>query len=123
MIGQQNLKSKFNKLYIRWQNQAGYEPRKLLRNLKLKADQWWYFLDHPEIPPDNNLAERALRLTVTKRQLSGGSRSMERFQDTANNLSVIQTCLFQERSVVDFFAFALQPHAGIGARPSLISDT
>ena len=29
---------------------------KLLRNLKLKAEQWWYFLDHPEVPPDNNLA-------------------------------------------------------------------
>ena len=117
------FKVKVQQTLIRWQNQAGYEARKLLRNLKLKADQWWYFLDHPEIPPDNNLAERALRLAVTKRKVSGGSRSMERFQDTANNLSVIQTCRFQERSVVDFFANALQAHAGIGARPSLIPDT
>ncbi len=46
-----------------WLTKAGYvrEARrrlagKLLRNLKLKAEQWWYFLDHPEVPPDNNLA-------------------------------------------------------------------
>ena len=96
-----------------WYRKAGYEAGKLLRNLKLKANQWWYFLDHPEIPPDNNLAERALRLAVTKRKVSGGSRSMERFQDTANNLTVIQTCRFQGRSVMDFFSSALKASVGI----------
>ena len=48
-----------------WSGLAGYEAGKLLRSLRDKADQWWYFLDHPEVPPDNNLAERALRLSVT----------------------------------------------------------
>jgi hypothetical protein len=88
----------------------------------LKAEQWWYFLDHPEIPPDNNLAERALRLAVTKRKVRGGSRSMERFQDTANNLSVIQTCRFQGRSVVNFFTSALRASVGIEEQPSLVPD-
>lgn len=104
----------------RWCQLAGYEAGKLLRNLKLKAQQWWHFLEHPEIPPDNNLAERALRLAVTKRKVSGGSRSMERFQDTANNLSAIQTCRFQDRSVVDFFASALRANVGTEKKPSLI---
>jgi transposase len=90
-----------------WREKAGYEAGKLLRSLKLKADQWWYFLKNPEIPPDNNLAERSLRLAITKRKVSGGSRSMERFQQTANLLSVIQTCRRQGRSVIDFFEQAL----------------
>ena len=47
---------------------------------------------HPEVPPDNNQAERSLRLAVTKRKVSGGSRSMERFAQTADLLSVVQTC-------------------------------
>lgn len=67
-----------------WIDKAGGEAGKLLRSLLNKAHQWWYFLDHPEVPPDNNLAERTLRLAVTKRKVSGGSRSMKRFQDTAN---------------------------------------
>ena len=95
-----------------WWAQAGHEAGKLLRNLQQKADQWWYFLHHPEIPTDHNLAERSLRLAITKRKVSGGSRSMERFQQTANLLTVVQTCRRQGRSVIDFFEQSLIARAG-----------
>ncbi len=75
-----------------WIRKAGGEAGKLIRSVRDKAHQWWYFLKHPEIPPDNNLAERMLRLAVTKRKISGGSRSMERFKNTASLLTVVQTC-------------------------------
>jgi transposase len=94
-----------------WLPKAGYEAGKLLRNLKEKAEQWWYFLEHPEVPPDNNLAERALRLAVTKRKVSGGSRSMARFEKTAKLLSVVQTCRFQGRSFMQFLQEALSAYA------------
>jgi transposase len=86
-----------------WLSCAGYEAGKLLRSLQDKAEQWWYFLEHPHVPPDNNLAERCLRTAVTKRKVCGGSRSLERFRHTANLLSVIQTCRLQGRSVITFF--------------------
>lgn len=54
------------------------------------------------------LAERSLRLAVTKRKVSGSSRSMERFQDTANLLTVIQTCRRQGRFVIEFFQQAIK---------------
>lgn len=41
----------------------------------------------PEVPPDNNQAERSLRLAVTKRKVGGGSRSMQRFAQTADSQS------------------------------------
>ena len=91
-----------------WITLAGGEASKLLRSLRDKTHQWWYFLDYPEVPPDNNLAERTLRLAVTKRKVSGGSRSMERFQNTANLLTVIQTCRRQGRSVIAFFEQAIK---------------
>jgi len=50
---------------------SGVRGGSLLRSLRDKAEQWWYFLDHPEVPPDNNLAERSLRLAVTKRKVGG----------------------------------------------------
>lgn len=91
-----------------WRPQAGYEAGKLLRNLQEKADQWWHFLRDPRVRPDNNLSERALRLGVTKRKVSGGSRSLERLAQTAELLSVVQSCRRQGRSVMEFFRQALQ---------------
>ena len=92
----------------KWMALAGGEASQLLRSLRNKTDQWWYFLDHPEVPPDNNLAERTLRHSVTKRKVSGGSRSIERFKHTANLLTVVQTCRRQGRSVIDFFEQAIK---------------
>ncbi len=104
-----------------WIGQAGYDALMLLRSLRDKAEQWWYFLDHPEVPPDNNLAERSLRLAVTKRKVSGGSRSMDRFAQTADLLSVVQTCRRQGRSAMQFFQSALMAKSGSGkSQPSLL---
>ncbi len=104
-----------------WIGRAGYEAGLLLRSLRDKAEQWWYFLDHPEVPPDNNLAERSLRLAVTKRKVSGGSRSMDRFAQTADLLSVVQTCRRQGRSVMQFFQSALMAKSGSRkSQPSLL---
>lgn len=95
-----------------WKPKAGYAAMLLLRSLTQKAHQWWYFLDHPEIPPDNNRSERVIRLAVTKRKVCGGSRSMKGFADTATILSVIQTCRAQARSVIQFIVSALEHSAG-----------
>lgn len=115
------FKSKLQLTINQWIDLAGATAGKLLRTLHDKAEQWWYFLDHPEVPPDNNLAERALRLAVTKRKVSGGSRSMERFKHTANLLTVVQSCRRQGRSVIDFFEQALKAHSGSTlSSPSLI---
>jgi len=104
-----------------WCGKVGYAAGVLLRPLRDKAAQWWYFLDHPEVPPDNNQAERSLRLAVTKRKVCGGSRSMERFAQTADLLSVIQTCRAQERSAIEFFQQVLMAQVSTeNPEPSLI---
>ena len=115
-----DFKTRLAELLNTWLGQVGYAAGLLLRSLRDKSEQWWYFLDHPEIPPDNNLAERALRLAVTKRKISGGSRSMSRFEQTADLLSVLQTCRFQARSAMAFFREAISAHSCDLAMPSLI---
>jgi transposase len=115
-----DFKTRLAELLETWLGRVGYAAGLLLRSLRDKAHQWWYFLDHPEIPPDNNLAERSLRLAVTKRKVSGGSRSMSRFKQTADLLSVIQTCRFQGRSAMAFFRDSLFAHSCDFLMPSLI---
>jgi transposase len=107
-----------------WLPKAGYAAGLLLRSLRDKAHQWWYFLDHPQVPPDNNRSERSLRLAVTKRKVCGGSRSMQGFAQTALILSVIQTCRAQARSAFEFFIQALMSQASPDfSMPSLIPDS
>ncbi len=115
-----DFKARLNQALQTWLSTVGYAAGLLLRSLRDKADQWWYFLEDPAVPPDNNLAERSLRLAVTKRKVSGGSRSMERFKQTANLLSVIQTCRFQARSAMAFFREVISAHSCELAMPSLI---
>jgi transposase len=115
-----DFKTRLAALLNTWQGQVGHAAGLLLRSLREKAHQWWYFLDHPSIPPDNNLAERSLRLAVTKRKVSGGSRSMSRFEQTADLLSVIQTCRFQGKSAMAFFRDALSAHSCNFLMPSLV---
>lgn len=93
----------------------------MLRSLRDKAEQWWYFLAHPQVPPHKNLAERSLRLAVTKRKVSSGSRSMNRFAQTADLLSVVQTLRRQGRSVMRFFQAAVMASLGNSkSQPSLL---
>ena len=115
-----DFKARLNQALQLWLGTVGYAAGLLLKSLRDKAAQWWYFLEDPSVPPDNNLAERSLRLAVTKRKVSGGSRSMARFTQTANLLCVIQTCRFQARSAIAFFRSAISAHSCDLAMPSLI---
>ncbi len=49
---------------------------------------------------------------LIKRKISGGSRSLCCFGDTASLLAVVQTCRFQQLSVIDFFEEALRASVG-----------
>ncbi len=61
----QDFKIRLNQALATWPGQVGYAAGMLLKSLRDKAKQWWYFLNDPSVPPDNNLAERSLRLAVT----------------------------------------------------------
>ena len=49
------------------------------------------FLDHPEVPPDNNGSERELRPTATYRKVTGGFRSQWGAELFAGVRSVVAT--------------------------------
>src|SRR5919202_458835 len=93
----------------RWTAQAGYEAGRLLRSRPDKIQHWWYLFEYPEVRSVNNLADReacrlahcvSLCLAVTQQQALRGSRSMNRFAQTSDLLSLVQTCRRQGRSVL-----------------------
>jgi len=48
---------------------------KLCRRIGRFIKELFVFVAHPEVPPENNAAERSLRHLVTSRKISGGTRS------------------------------------------------
>jgi len=48
---------------------------KLCRRIERFIKELFVFVAHPQVPPENNAAERSLRHLVTSRKISGGTRS------------------------------------------------
>jgi transposase len=53
----EDFKIRLNKALATWLNQVGYASGLLLKSLRDKAKQWWYFLDDPSVPPDTALPD------------------------------------------------------------------
>lgn len=70
-------------------------------SLRANIDAYFVCLQYPNIPPDNNKAERALRHLVIKRKACGGSKT----QKGANVLSVLYSVLLSLhwRKPADYF--------------------
>lgn len=81
----------------------------------------WTFVTHPEVPPTNNRAERALRPFVIWRKLSlhtqakRGDRFIERI------LTVVETCRLQGRPVTEYLTAVVKAHLTGESSPSLLS--
>ena len=54
------------------------------------------FVHHPELPPTNNEAERALRHAVIARQIGYGTRTPEGSLAYSSLLSVVETCRLRQ---------------------------
>jgi transposase len=75
------------------------------------AKEWLTFLDHPSVPPTNNLAEQAVRFLVILRKLTFGSRTRAGARRMGAMMTVIQTAKRQGRNVIQFLValFTLSP--------------
>jgi transposase len=70
--------------------QSDHPCRPLAKRLLRHMDELFLFVLHPDLAPDNNLAERSLRGLVVQRKISGGSRS-----EAGSNTTMRLATLFQ----------------------------
>ena len=87
------------------------EAQKLANRFRRHWEDWFTFLSHPEVKPDNNDAERALRPVVVHRKVSGGARSHWGGQLVAMMFSFLETMRLQGKSAVEEL-FHLLSHWG-----------
>jgi transposase len=66
------------------------------------SKEWLTFLDHPGVPPTNNLAEQAVRFLVVLRKVTFGSRTRAGARRLGAMLTVIETAKRQGRNIIRF---------------------
>ena len=90
---------------------------KALRSLLRHREGLCVFVDRPQVPMDNNLAERALRGPVIGRRLSFGSNSEDGARFTAIMYSVVSTLSMHDIDVLRWLEAWLKACAKNGGKP------
>ena len=67
------------------------ETAKQIKSLTKTRNKIFTFLQHPDIPPDNNGSERAIRNIKVKLKVSGQFKTLQGAQDYANLRSIVDT--------------------------------
>ena len=71
------------------------DAQRLAKRIQRHWTEWFTFLNYPEVKPDNNDAERALRPVVVHRKVTGGARSDWGGQLVAQMFSFLETVRLQ----------------------------
>jgi transposase len=88
------------------------EERRLQKRL-IKHQNWIFtFMAYPDVPPDNNSSERAIKAAKIKDKVSGGFRSVQGARRFAHLLSLTQTLRKQKLAILPTLTALLQGCAG-----------
>lgn len=112
----QQLSADFDELFSRTTGYDELDRRIALTHQKKCA--LLLVLDFPEVPLDNNIAERALREYVIKRKISNGTRTQEGTMAWEVFFSILDTC---RKNDVSFYDYLCDRLSGTCAMPSLAS--
>jgi transposase len=99
-----------------WKDQ---HARRLVKRLRRHQNELFTFLDHPDVPYDNNTAERAVRPAVIMRKNSYCNRSEEGADMQAVLMSVFRTLKQRGHNPLQTIVQALQTYLITGQMPPL----
>jgi len=99
------------------------QARRLVKRLRRHQHEVFTFVDHPAVPFDNNLAERAIRPAVILRKNSYGNRSDQGAHSQAVLMSVFFTLKKRRHNPVKTVHQALAVYLQTGQIPPLPTNT
>lgn len=99
-----------------WENA---NARRLVKRLRRYCDALFTFLDHADVPCDNNRAEREIRPAVIIRKNSLGNRSARGAQVQAILMSIYRTLKLRGHDPLKILVDALKHYVQTGSVPAL----
>jgi transposase len=108
-IGKLKYENRVANLHIRLADIFGASYRnndcdRLAKRLAKHREELLVFLLHPDVPADNNHAERQMRFAVVMRKNSYGNRSKRGAQAQAILMSIFRTCQLRGIDPIEFLA-------------------
>ncbi len=97
---------RLERLAYPWRQVAAYET--LSQHLWNHLDEWFTFLDHPEVEPTNWEVESAIRPAVVNRKVWGGNRTWTGARAQEVLMSVLETARRAGLSALDFVSQSLR---------------
>ena len=88
--------------------------------LKDFGEEYFLFLEHPEIEPTNNLAEQEIRHCVIDRRITQGTRGEAGQRWCERIWTVLATCARQKRNAFEFIAESVYAYYNNLPQPSLL---
>ena len=98
---------------------AGGEARRLIKRLRRYCDALFTFVDHAEVPCDNNRAEREIRPAVIIRKNSLGNRSAKGAHVQSILMSIYRTLKLRGHDPLTTLVDALKHYVRTGELPVL----
>lgn len=92
----------------------------MVRRLKNHGEEYFLFLENPQIEPTNNLAEREVRHCVIDRRITQGTRGLNGQRWCERIWTVLATCARQERDAFEFIAESVRTFYNGEPQPSLL---
>jgi len=115
--GRRRLEARLQKLIAQaWENP---HARRLVKRLRRHAQELFTFLDHPEVPFDNNHAERIIRPAVIIRKNSYANGSEDGANAQAVLMSVYRTLKQRGHNPIQTIVAALRTYLSTGVLPPL----
>lgn len=96
--------------------------RDMVERLKKYGDEYFLFLENPQIEPTNNLAERDVRHCVIDRRITQGTRGPAGQRWCERIWSVLATCARQHRDAFAFVAESVRTFYAGQPQPSLLTS-
>jgi len=95
----------------------------MVNRLKDYGQEYFLFLENPQIEPTNNLAEQQVRYCVIDRRITQGTRGIAGQRWCERIWSVLATCARQQRDAFAFVAESVRTFYTGQPQPSLLSTS
>jgi len=123
-LGEERFRRKMRRLRAKFlasgQRCSTPGARDMVKRLRDYGQEYFLFLDNPQVEPTNNLAEREARHCVIDRRITQGTRGSAGQRWCERIWTILATCARQNRDAFVFVAESIRTHYAGLPQPSLL---